>query len=162
MPEVGRAIKEETIMARGNFYEVSLDSNNIGNMTEEDFYGSNEGDYFEDSLDSSVDINALFNVLNSYGIKTGQGEDDGLYYAIFTETGKENWFRSQFLELKTAVESMDLKTFSTTSMYKLKKAICDYFGDAIYLDGALYPLDEFIREAECDKKYYFGNVVLAH
>lgn len=148
-------------MARGNFYEVSKNPDELGSMTEEDFYGSNEGSYFEDSKNSSMEIQTLFDVFHLHGMETGQGKD-GRYYVVFTENGKESWFQSMFLKFKALADSMDLKTFSTTSMYQLKYAICDDWGDAVCVGSTLYPMDEFIREAECNEKYYFGNVVFAH
>ena len=84
---------------------------------------------------------------------------------------KEKFFHSRFERFKEATANMTLEQFSTDyqahadddpDVLDLRLLIRNTCGDMVYFDGLVKPLDDFIREADPDTKYYVGNVVLIH
>lgn len=148
-------------MARGTFFEVAKEAENLGNMDESQFYGSSYAEWFENEEDPAS-LEYLFGYFRSVGFETWSDEKG--QYVIFSECGKMNYFAHKYEHFKKLLEEADLRRFSTDYcwMHDLIDSITDKWSDAVLFEGTLYDMDEFVRVADIGEKYYFGNTVIAH
>lgn len=150
-------------MARGNIYEMSMDIDNVGDVTESNFYEmAGIACEFVEDANAETENEKLVQIFKQYGAETGVEEDfDGNMrpYIIFTEEVKINYFKSSFEKFKKLAESCSLEEFSTTSLYNLRFSILDPYGECVYINDTLYEFEQFLRESLTHKKYYLGNVV---
>lgn len=98
------------------------------------------------------------------------------YSFRITAEGRENYFRGgyqRFRELCALMLTMPLGAFIGTEpgpegkaismlMYELNEAYADKYGYYIYEDDELMPLCEWLRGADLNEVYYFGNVLDYH
>lgn len=166
-------------MGRGYIYEVSDNINFIGSMGEEDFYEDLSAlsvDYVAnmDKADQDEMREDFLKTLKSHGAHVQLITDDTLeefpngVYAVsnLNDIFKKNFFHERYRRMKTLAESITLQQFSIdsfdTTLYNLKNAIVDDYGDMIYLNSSYETLDYFIRNANPQTTYYIGNVVFMH
>lgn len=148
-------------MARGTFFEVAKEAENLGNLDESQFYGSSYAEWFENEKDKTS-LEVLFDSFSEVGFKVNS--DDKGQYVIFSECGKMNYFAHRYERFKKLLEETDLRHFSTdySWTHELISCINDDWADAVFFEGTLYDMDEFIRVADIEEKHYFGNTVIAH
>lgn len=153
-------------MARGYIYEASRGVNDLGQMTEEDFYDACGfiADYFENA-DRKTGAEELLTFLSHRLVETGYDADDsGQEWPWFrlTEKSKLSYFRPQYEEFRKKASEMTLEKFSQ-DVYLFLDTIQDRYGPAMKLPDAWYgSIDEAFRNLETGVKYYIGNVVFAH
>lgn len=128
-------------------------------------------DYISDDTQRDEDIDwlneVLFNSMNDVDLFEINKE---LGYIVFKKGFKESYFEASFNKLKELVAKLELSDFikhsnSRFNPYILENLIEDKFGFYIYLDcygGFLNTLDDFLRGAELDTKYYFGATLDYH
>ena len=151
---------------RGCFFEVSKDPKILKEMEESMFYDSSEGEWFEDQKGGKREeaLEALFKTLKNAGFETGVEEymEETIPYVVFHEKGKLEFFKMKYEKFQAMANSMSLHAFATnsTAVTILQYDLRDTYGDAVFCDGELHPIDDFVRDAE--GRYYFGNVVTAH
>ena len=79
---------------------------------------------------------------------------------------KKNYYKQRFDLTKNLAAEITLEEFSNNpynmNLYNLKKSISDDWGDMVRLNYLNFTLDCFIRNADPDFTYYFGNVVYLH
>ncbi len=79
---------------------------------------------------------------------------------------KKNYYKQRFELMKKLASEITLEEFSdnpyNTNLFNLKTSISDDWGDMVCLNYCYYTLDHFIRNADPDFTYYFGNVVYLH
>ena len=152
-------------------FEVSNDIRNVGNLSEDDLYdhlGELSTDYVQDCSeeDSLRDIFNLMIRLRDNGAETS--EENGVPYVIFSQESKRKWFSKKFAQFTVLANRLNLDIFSGAAentwsiLAELNSKIDDKYGDQIYSsdDFTFGSLDDFVRYAEVDIKYYFGpNVV---
>lgn len=153
-------------MARGNLFEISTFIDDLGETNESDFY-VNCGviaDWFSD-VDPVKPTKELLSRFVSAGIETGvQDDTEGRSRPWFklTERSRQEYFRPKYDAFKEAVEHMTLDEFSTRTD-TVTNLIETQYGDAVYVPdnaGVYYDsIDDFLRNASLDVKYYIGNVV---
>lgn len=160
-------------MARGNIYEVTTDLEYGFDMDEVDFYDKYEAlqiDYVEnmEKWTSIEETEAFIMSLAGEGAETGFENKYGIDvpYFSFSLISKKHHFESRLHRVKALAEQMTLTEFSSdsTAVWNLREAVEDNNGDCIYMNGSLYTLDKFIRDAETGVKYYLNSdkVVLMH
>lgn len=148
-------------MARGTFFEVAKEAENLGNMDESQFYGSSYAEWFKNEKDPTS-LEYLFDNFRNAGFETGFDEEE--QYVIFSECGKMNYFAHRYEHFKKLLKEADLRHFSTDYCWThdLIDSITNKWSDAVFFEGILYDMDEFVRAADIGEKYYFGNMVIAH
>ncbi len=155
-------------MARGYCYEAVTDVDSAGFLSEEDLYdyAGKEFDYTEDlSADRNNETVLQFvEELALSGAYTTHrtGKDNLQIYGIsFSKKAKEHYFETRLQRAKQILNNISLSDFASDSMelYRLRQEISHTDRDMVYLDGYLYNLDTFIRNAVPDKTYYISKAV---
>lgn len=161
-------------MARGYCYEITSDLDYIGDLDEwtinEDpsAYGVDYAAKIDDVENRRMYFAARFPGAFS-GKKCVDGED--IPTIVITNEIKAKYFQHRLERLKAAVYNMTLEQFSTdyeshgdddADIYDLRLLIRDTCGDLVYFENEVMPVDDFVRKAEPNKKYYIGNVILIH
>ena len=162
-------------MGRGYMFEVvdSDDIDSIGCLFEDDLYESLDVlsvDYVSDVDEDDALCNKEYFVemMKKCGAEIGSEIIDNVTYQTFkglTPEVKEKYFEDKFKKMKTLVEKMTLREFSTdreNNVYDLKKAIENDYSDMVYENGRYRTLDSWVRNADPEKTYYLGNVVFLH
>lgn len=156
-------------MARGNLFEISTYIDDLGETNETDFYVQCGviADWFSD-IDPVIPTKGLLARFQTAGIETGVQDDaEGRSRPWFriTERSRQDFFRSRFESFQKVVSEMTLEEFSTGTD-TIADLMETQYNDAIYVPdntGVYYDsVDEFLRKASVDVKYYIGNVVLMH
>ncbi|MEG6569129.1 hypothetical protein [Thermoanaerobacterium thermosaccharolyticum] len=134
-------------------------------LNEEELYDSFVGsiaDYVNGDIDRNAAINELVISLTPYGIIYDPTEQS----ITFRQGFKEAFFKERYTNLKKYVSKLTLEEFSgstdTFPLYCIKKTIEDKYGTYIYFDNVYITLDEFVRNMEEGKKYYFGSAIDYH
>ena len=128
------------------------------------FFGS-VADYADDSRDRKGDIEWFVEALN------GAANVNSLGKLIFLEDAKTKYFGERyegFLENLKSLECVTRDEFTGISgdignkMYRLNEMFNDKFSMYVYYKGDLTPLDEWIRETNLRKGFFFGGTVDYH
>jgi superfamily II helicase len=134
-------------------------------LYEEELYDDFVGqiaDYVNGNIDRNAAINELVISLTPYGIIYDPTDQS----IVFKKGFKESFFKERFAKLKKYVSELTLEEFSgstdTFPLYCIKKTIEDKYGMYIYSDNVYITLDEFVRNMEEGKKYYFGSAIDYH
>ncbi|MBE0069946.1 hypothetical protein [Thermoanaerobacterium thermosaccharolyticum] len=134
-------------------------------LYEEELYDDFVGqiaDYVNGDIDRNAAINELVVSLMPYGIIYDPTDQS----IVFKKGFKESFFKERFAKLKKYVSELTLEEFSgstdTFPLYCIKKTIEDKYGMYIYSDNVYITLDEFVRNMEEGKKYYFGSAIDYH
>lgn len=128
-------------------------------------------DYVTDLDDRSEEVEYL---MQSFAHVFAKGPDQFSFQ--IAEGGKEHYFKPgyrRFRELCALMITLSLDAFigketgpenksMSLLMYELNEAYEDKFGYYIYEDDTLEPLCEWLRNADTDVTYYFGNVLDYH
>lgn len=134
------------------------------NSIPEWFYGS-IADYADNSRDRKGDIEWFIKALN------GAASINSLGKLVFVENAKVVYFGKRyerFLDHLKALESVTSEEFAGVAgdigqkMYRLNEEYNDKYSMYIYYKGDLSPLDEWIRETNLRKSFYFGGTVDYH
>lgn len=153
-------------MARGNLFEISTFIEDLGETNETDFYVQCGiiADFFSD-IDPVKPTKELLFRFVSAGIETGVQDDaDGASRPWFrlTERSRQEYFRPRYEDFKRVVSELTLEEFSTSTA-TITNLIETQYGDAVYVPdnaGTYFDsIDEFLRNASLDVKYYIGNVI---
>ena len=120
-------------------------------------------DYARDSVDKEDDLEWLESVIGKHGAVI----DHKKKTICFEEGFKLSYFKKKFDSFKERVSDLTLETFagiskgSSMDLYVVEKLLEDKFDFYIYID---YPqcLDDFVRDLEEGKTYYFGNIIDYH
>lgn len=147
-------------MARGYLYELATEKDNLGNVTESDFYDKCGvyADYFENLAFYQTATDELLKCLQSRGIDVNF-EDKSF---ILTQETQLNYFKSNYQLFMKMAKDLTLEQFADPGKaYELSRFITDTYSDAVYIN-AFYDFDDFMRDAELDTRYYIGNVILMH
>lgn len=140
-------IKSEDFAKKEDFYD--------------DFVGS-VADSVDDSLDRNETINEFIDSLKPYGIVYESYEQS----IIFKKGFKEKFFKPRLEKLKKRIANLTLKDFigdsNTLFLYEIKNLIEEKYGIYVYTNKCWATFDEFVREMEEGKKYYFGSVIDYH
>ena len=148
---------------RGNLYILSTNKETVYNFNEADFYhlAQNECEWVED-CDPELYANYLFEDLKEAGAETGtelHSSGQRCPYVVITKEVKQNYFKKDFEKFKELASSCDLEHFSTDSLYEIRMSIEDPYGDCAYVSDSFMAVERFVREAEENIKYYFGNII---
>lgn len=134
-------------------------------LTEEELYDDFVGiiaDYVDGDIDRDAAIGELILSLTPYGIIYDPTEQS----IVFKKGFKKAFFKERYTNLKKYISKLTLEEFSgstdTFPLYCIKKTIEDKFGTYIYFGYSCITLDEFVREMEEGKKYYFGSAIDYH
>ena len=102
------------------------------------------------------------------GIENGTEEDsegNTRQWFKLSNSSRQEYFRPLYEEFKKVVGDMPLGKFST-GIYTIENLLETQYGDAIYIPdhtGVYYDsIEDFLRNAEMDVKYYVGNVIYMH
>lgn len=153
-------------MARGNLFEISTHIDDLGETTESDFYVQCGiiADYFSD-IDPVKPTKELLSRFLSAGIETGVQDDaEGRARPWFrlTQSSRQGFFKNKYEEFQRAANKLTLEEFST-GIDDIANLMEPQYSDAVYVTdntGVYYDsIDDFLRNAETDVKYYIGNVV---
>ena len=119
-------------MARGTFFEVAKEAENLGNMDESQFYGSSYAEWFKNEKDPTS-LEYLFDNFRNAGFETGFDEEE--QYVIFSECGKMNYFAHRYEHFKKLLKEADLRHFSTDYCWThdLIDSITNKWSDAVFL-----------------------------
>lgn len=128
-------------------------------FNEDSFVGS-VADYVSDNCDRGEDIGWLVKHLAVHSHVLYNHEEK---YLVFTEGFKEAYFKEAYNRVKDAMHTMTLETFATggVELSKIQCAIENKLGFYVYFDHP-QTLDSFVRELECNTKYYIGGTVDYH
>ncbi|MDN5317587.1 MAG: hypothetical protein PWR08_1712 [Thermoanaerobacterium sp.] len=145
-------LSEEIIESDDFLYEEELYDNFVGSIA----------DYVNGDIDRNAAISELVISLTPYGIIYDPTEQS----IIFKKGFKETYFKERYTNLKKYVSELTLEEFSGSadsfSLYRIKKIIEDKYGTYIYFDNVYITFDQFVREMEEGKKYYFGSAIDYH
>ena len=156
-------------MAKGYLYEISSFINELGKTDESDFYDQCGvvADWFE-TVDPVKPTKELLCRFHQAGIENGTEEDsegNTRQWFKLTSSSRQEYFRPLYEEFKRAAHDMPLEKFST-GIYTIENLLETQYGDAIYISdhtGVYYDsIEDFLRNAEMDIKYYVGNVIYMH
>lgn len=155
-------------MGVGTIFEIGrvpidLDKRMTSNDIPEDFYIT-IAEYIDDECDRG---NNLKYFVELFGDQI-QVSDDGESFT-FRSTTKETYFRrkySAFIKKATELSGISLDTFVgktpyqiSSAMHELNRIFSDQFGNYIYCDEELVPLDQWVREESLKGTYYFGETI---
>ena len=156
-------------MTRGYIFEIVDDANKetLYTTDESDFYDmcGYEFDYVENVSDDErimVASDFLSTLLEKYGFESGEESSTGNFYFVVSDKARQNYFAKRYETIKKYVDKMTLEEFSK-SVVELQNMIDDDYDDAVYFNGTFYhSFDYFVRNAELNKRYYIGSIVLMH
>ncbi len=128
-------------------------------------------DYVTDVDDRAEELKYLMGDFKNIFVK---GPDQFSFQ--IAESGKEHYFKpgyKRFRELCALMSTLSLDAFIGKEsgpenkpmyllMYELDEAYQNKYGYYIYEDDTLEPLCEWLRDADTDVTYYFGNVLDYH
>lgn len=150
---------------RGYIFEVSTTVDNLGTLGEDDFYGalSELGANYVEDVNGEEKLRIIQDTLKDlYDQGAEKLELDSNFGIILTDACKENYFRKRYHAIKKMVSEMSLQEFATSDLYSLRSNIEDTYSDIVYFNDTEYTFDRWLREAEVDVPYYFGNVIIMH
>lgn len=145
-------------MARGNIFEMSRYKENLGKMTEADFYeyAGKEFEYVEDNNDPRL-VEQLRDVFKNAGAYILP--DGGISIA---KAVKWNYFAKRYIRFQELAKTLDINEFATSNLYNIRSVIEDKWGDCVYTkDAGMQTFDSWLRDAE-DGVWYIGNIVFMH
>lgn len=177
-------------MARGVIFEITKEKDEVGAMSETDFYDKLtvlSASYVKDmDMDeSAIDINILIEKLAACGlsVETVNGSEpvsemDGkipMFYEILPadeaklKEFKKSWFHSRFEEFKAQADAITEDGFTEESaVHTIMSLLEDDYDDCVYLNSGFgmtetMAMDSFIRGMEPDCPYYLSpKTVLMH
>lgn len=173
-------------MGRGIMYHITLDSENVNTMCEEDFYEELRSlciDSVKDrpQEDAQNDVRGLAERFKSAGFSieeyTPLDENESPMWSCpviktgdeaTLETCKMKYFASAFGKLQKRVQEMSLQTFvsDTSTASSLRTLIANTYADAVYYGEpyeGIYSLDGFVRRMKPNTTYYIApETVLMH
>lgn len=169
-------------MSRGIMYHITTAPENLGSMTEGDFYEDRHAlnvDYVKDQPPEAAraSVQRLVKRLEDAGFKaTADESPDGepaWRIDSLSETellnAKIRFFRDRFEQARMVMEKLTVEQFATGApeLQKLETLLRDRWGDMVYLGSEFgelsYTLDGAIREFQPNTTYWLaGNTVLLH
>jgi hypothetical protein len=134
-------------------------------------YYSVGADYVIDVEDRHEELKYLMESLKNVFVK---GPEQFSFQ--IAEDGKEHFFKTgyeRFRELCAQMTTLSLDAFIGKEsgpekkpmfllMYELEEAYGSKYDNYVYEDGTLEPFSEWLRHADTDVTYYFGNVLDYH
>ena len=161
-------------MARGMIYHITKQREDLGLMSEDDFYGMTGAlgcDYVEDCKDASARnaLERLHMALWDAGMKVHCTGMERCWFSFHTPAdisrAKSVYFEEKFKKMKQMADAITPEQFSSDSseVYRLRMVIEDTFGDMVWDGYELHTADRFIRKLEPDTVYYVAdNTVYMH
>lgn len=155
-------------MSAGTIFEIGRvpidpDKRMTANDIPEDFYMT-IAEYIDDECDRGDNLKYFIEL---FGDQI-QVSDDGESF-MFRSTTKETYFRRKyraFIKKATELAGVSLDTFVgktpypiSSAMHELNRSFSDRFGNYIYCDEELVPLDQWVREESLKGTYYFGETI---
>ena len=160
---------------RGHMFEVATDIDELFSLTENSLYDSVQAlevDYVS-NVDKEMQHKLVLDFIHKlescgadFEIITVEEGYECFAVSNITLDVKKNYFKQRFDLMKKLASEITLEEFSdnqnNANLFNLKTSISDDWGDMVYLNYCCYTLDYFIRNADPDFTYYFGNVVYLH
>lgn len=136
-----------------------------------DHFQSGIADYVDDVDDRQAELDFL---MKSFQGILEPGPEENSF--CVTDESRERYFQGsyqRFREICALLQTITLGAFIGTEpgpgrkpvslfMYELNEAYSVKYGYYIYEDDELQPLNQWLREADSDSVYYFGNVLDYH
>lgn len=152
---------------RGFLFELSEAPDNLGDMDADSFINTNDGgsfaEWYEDTKLESVD-SSVIEELKHVNMYHSSDEKNSSPYLLIDDSVRKKYFAKRFLDFHKQSINVSMNDFISGSINEIQRIIEDNYGDAVYLTESQYALsfDRFVREAEDNRKYYIGNVILMH
>ena len=156
-------------MARGACYFITDNPNEKGTDFDENFLDDAAkdelaGGYAEDL--SEEDQNTFIkDLLDTFKAAGATVEGDAV---TFSDDFRAKYFASRFARFQELAANMTLDEFAHNRrnskrglpVFEATRLLCDEHGEAVWLDDAFLPMDEFLREyAHSDKTFYVRRAV---
>ena len=155
-------------MSSGTIFQIGREPiNKNKHMTSsdipEDFYAA-IAEYIDDGCDRERNIQFFIELFGDQILLSDNGES-----FTFRPAVKQTYFRrkySAFIDKAAELSGVSLDAFVgktpypiSSAMYELNRAFSDRFGNYVYCDGDLYPLDQWVREESLKGTYFFGETI---
>lgn len=145
---------------RGFIYEVSDSPNDIFSMEEDDFLGltsmlgcSMVKKIPDEQLESMKRV--FTKLFSEYG-----ASDYSVDSLTLTDSTKKNFFFNRFCQFRKTVETMTLEDFAESDPYAVRELLENSYGDMVFYNSDLFPLDRWVRNAPVNTTLYLGNVII--
>lgn len=162
-------------MARGYIFEVSDSIDELGTISEDDYYGrlgELAVDYVEDRKGEARDaaIDTALGTMKNKGMETGSKDIGGVIWKWFipTKSCLKRMSEEALGDFRKHAAGLTAEDFAEDSykLFETRQALKNTCGDLfIKPDGCEYPFLQWIANLPDEKfgeKFYFGNVVLMH